>query len=99
MELHSHFRFDELARLTTEPFAEKPIDNLASISFCTCLGVRHTVQFNWSGSRKCRNRQGRESADIVTVRNCRNRMHCFDLGASLRRGQKSCRLLEDSFEV
>ena len=35
-ELHSHFRFDQLfTRLTMEPFAEKPIDNLTSISFCT----------------------------------------------------------------
>ena len=38
-------------RLTMEPFAEKPIDNLASISFCTELqanrgesGVRHIIQ-------------------------------------------------------
>ena len=35
VKLHSHFCFDELfTRLTMEPFAEKPIDNLASISFC-----------------------------------------------------------------
>ena len=87
-----HFCFDELStRLTMEPFAEKPIDNLASVSFSTelsqrrieaCLGVRHTIQFNSSPSRNCRNREGRETAEIVTVeklqkssrsRNCRNR--------------------------
>ena len=50
-------------RLTMELFAKKSIDNLASISFCTELeanrgvsGVRHTIEFNSSRSRNCRNR-------------------------------------------
>ena len=67
----NRLRYDRL-----EPFAEKPIDNLTSISFCTKLesnrgmsGVHHTIQFNSSRSR-----------------NCRNRIQCFNLGVLLRRG-------------
>ena len=30
-----------------------------------CLGVRHTIQCNSSRSRKCRNHQSRETAQIV----------------------------------
>ena len=55
-----------------ELFAEKPIDNLTSVSFCNELeakrgvsGVHHTIQFNSSRSRSCRTGQGRETAEIV----------------------------------
>ena len=60
------FRFDELfIRLTMEPFVEKPIDNLASISFCTyrvrgecrrVWGCVTQIQLSSSRSRNCRNR-------------------------------------------
>ena len=61
VELHSHFRFDELfTRLTMEPFAEKPIlwplFHVVRTKLEACLGVRHTIQFNSSRSRNCRNR-------------------------------------------
>ena len=64
-------------RLTKEPFAEKPTDNLASISFCTELeanrdvsgGATHnSVQFvtvkklqRSLESRNCRNRHSRDA--------------------------------------
>ena len=77
VELHSHCRFDELfTRLTMEPFAEKLIDNVASISFCT-YRVRGEwrrvwecvtqIQCNSSRSRNWRNRESPEAAKIVTV--------------------------------
>ena len=75
---YGHFRFDELfTRLTMEPFAEKSIDSLASILFCTyrvrgewrrVWGCVTQIQCNSSRSRNCRNRI-----------KCRNRTQCFNL--------------------
>ena len=68
VELHSHFRFRQLfARLTMEPFAEKPIDNVASTSFCTEL-VRGEWRRVWGASYKFNsNRHGRETAETAKV--------------------------------
>ena len=68
VELHSHFRFDELfTRLTMEPFAEKPIDSLTSISFVRTelkanRGVSGGVSHKFNAIR-----HDRETAEIVTV--------------------------------
>ena len=78
-----------------EPFAEKPIDNLASISFCT-YRVRDELEANRGVSGSASQefsaiRHSRETAEIEKVqklqkssrsRNCRNRMQCFNLGAA-----------------
>ena len=53
-------------------FSEKTIDNLASVSFCTELEANRGV----SGG----------ASHNLRSRNCRNRMQCFNLGASLCRG-------------
>ena len=72
MFLESHFRFHEpFARLIMEPFAEKPIDNLASTSFCTKL-VRGEWRRVWGcvtqiNSNSNSIRHGRETAETVTV--------------------------------
>ena len=83
VELHSHCRFDELfIRLTMGPFAENPIDHVASISFCTYLvrgewrrvrGVRHTnsMQFvtveKLQKSRKSRNCRNCHGREIAEI--------------------------------
>ena len=59
---YSHFRFDKLfTKLTMEPFAEKPIDNLASTSFCTyrVRGVSGGASLKFNAIR-----HGRETAEI-----------------------------------
>ena len=86
VKLHSHFRFDQLStRLTLELFAEKPIHNLASISFCT-YRVRGKQRRTWV--------RHTNSMQFVMVeelqksdksRNCRNHMQWFNL-TLLRRG-------------
>ena len=65
-------------RLTMQPFAQKPIDNLALYvilyrvrAFCTELEANRGVsgctshKLNSSRSRNCRNRHGRETAEIA----------------------------------
>ena len=70
----SHFRFDELfTRLTMEPFAEKPVNDLASISFCT-YRVRGEQRHVWRCVTQFNSiRHGRETAESPRSRNCRNR--------------------------
>ena len=73
-----------------EPFAENPIDNLASTSFCTELeangGVSGDVSHKFNSIR-----HGPEAAETVTVEKLQksptdHQMKCFKLGTSLCRG-------------
>ena len=55
------------ARLTMEPFAEKPIDNLASTSLCT-EPVRGEWRRVWGCVTQFNSiRHGRETAETITV--------------------------------
>ena len=79
--------FDELyARLTMESFAEKPIE---------IWPLLHFVRTELEANRGVSGGGSHNSMQFVMVkklqklswsRNCRNRMQCFNLGASLRQG-------------
>ena len=75
-----------------EPFVEKPIDDVASISFCT-YRVEANGGVSGGASHKFNAiRHSQETAEIAEVqklqkssrwRNCKNRMQCFNLGAAI----------------
>ena len=87
---YSHFRFHELlARLTMEPFAEKPIDNLASTSFCTELARGEWMRVWGCVSYKFNSiRHSQETAETAMVEKLQKpswlRIICNALTSALR---------------
>ena len=74
-----------------EPFAEKPIDNVASISFRMFRAEANGGMSGGASHKFNAIRHSRETAEIVKVqklqkssrlRNWRNGMQCFNLGAA-----------------